>query len=66
LGGLEINDLRKELKIPETDHLKKNGTYLRDIYILLIVVLSVPGLESRNYSGQLLSMVKRKRYTNGS
>src|SRR5690554_5833641 len=35
LGGLEINDLRKELKIPETDHLKKNGTYPRDIYYLI-------------------------------
>jgi|SRR5690554_5063151 len=35
LDGLEINDLRKELKIPETDHLKKNGTFKRNIYYLV-------------------------------
>lgn len=35
LSGLDINDLRKELQIPETDHLKKNGTFERGIYYLV-------------------------------
>ncbi len=35
LGNLDTNDLRKEMKIPETDHLKKNGTFPRDIYYLV-------------------------------
>lgn len=34
LGSLDTDDLRKELQIPETDHLKKNGTFDRDIYYL--------------------------------
>lgn len=34
LGKLDTNDLRKELQIPETDHLKKNGTFNRGIYYL--------------------------------
>lgn len=32
LTGLDTDDLRKELQIPETDHLKKNGTFERGIY----------------------------------
>lgn len=34
LGNLDTDGLRKELQIPETDHLKKNGTFNRDIYYL--------------------------------
>lgn len=34
LGKLDTNDLRKELQIPETDYLKKNGTFNRGIYYL--------------------------------
>ncbi len=34
LGKLDIDDLRKEANISETDHLKKNGTYERGIYYL--------------------------------
>ncbi len=31
---LDTDDLRKEANIPETDHLKKNGTFERGIYYL--------------------------------
>lgn len=34
LGKLDTDDLRKELQIPETDQLKKNGTFDRGIYYL--------------------------------
>jgi len=34
LGELDTDDLRKEANIPETDHLKKNGTFKRGIYYL--------------------------------
>jgi hypothetical protein len=35
LANLDLNDLRKEKSIPETDYLKKNGTYERGLYYLL-------------------------------
>jgi hypothetical protein len=35
LENLNTNDLRKEANIPITDHLKKNGTFDRDIYYLI-------------------------------
>jgi hypothetical protein len=35
LANLDLNDLRKEKSIPETDYLKKDGTYKRGLYYLL-------------------------------
>jgi hypothetical protein len=35
LANLDLNDLRKEKSIPETDYLKKDGTYERGLYYLL-------------------------------